>query len=203
MNQMTIITALCEQLADAHEAKGIAVRSTLQPGLDPDFIRQEAAALGLDLPNEIVELYAWRNGHGFTEPWQEGPAIFFRDTAFLSFETALAEYRQLQAFTEAVKSTLESDNVDLKKCLPISQREAMWHVVSCGKHLYGPDKQSPVVSVYHGVDLYFHSVESMLKTCIDWVSHPDWNEYDLVPEGIEMEIWRRHNPGIFPQWPHM
>jgi hypothetical protein len=193
---MAIITELCEQLADAHEAKGIAVRSTLQPGLDRNYIRTEAAALGFDLPEEIVELYQWRNGHGFVEPWQEGPAIFFRDAAFLSFEAALAEYREVQAYSEAVNSTLQEDKVDLKKCLPISQREANWHVVSCGKHLYGPDKKSPVVSVYHGVELYFYSVESMLRTCIDWVSHPDWNEFDLLMPDIEMDISRKHNPGF-------
>ncbi len=195
---MSTIVNLCEQLADAHEAKGIAVRSTLQPGLRRDDILAQTASLGFALPESIVELYAWHNGHGFTEPWHEGPALRFRDTAFLSFEVALTEYRELQSYREATDSTLSSDGIDLRTSFPIAQIQGVWLVVACGEHLYGNDKTDVVVSVYHDIELYFYSVESMLKTCLAWVSHPAWNEnaYELLPDGIERDIWQRFNPGI-------
>jgi hypothetical protein len=41
----------------------------------------------------------------------------------------------------------------------------------------------------------------MLRTNIDWVSSPYWEHLGALPNDVEMEIWRRHNPGIFADWP--
>ena len=199
---MSTIVTLCERLADAHEAKGIPVRSTLQPGLSREYVLAQTTALGFSLPDAVVEIYAWHNGHGFEEPWQQGPSLRFRDTAFLSLDVALREYRELQSFRKDTESTLSQDGVDLTKCFPIAQFQGNWLVVACGEHLHGSDKKAPIVSVYHDIELYFHSVESMLKTSFAWVSHPTWDEYGSLPEGIEMDIWRTFNPGIRPAWPY-
>jgi hypothetical protein len=45
--------------------------------------------------------------------------------------------------------------------------------------------------------MYFHSIESMLRTCIDWVSSPYRENHGVLPEDFEMAVWKRHNPGIF------
>src|SRR5687767_6825379 len=50
-----------------------------------------------------------------------------------------------------------------------------------------------------GITMYYHSIRSMLETCIAWVREPRWtkdSDLGLHPD-VEREIWGRHNPGIF------
>ena len=188
------IAILGEQLADAFEARGVPVRATLNPGLARDHVMRRAASLGIELPEDVVSLYAWRNG--VAESAAHGESMVFRDNAFISLEAAIGEYASIQKYY-GVHSTIESDRVDLKACFPIACYEGAWYVVACGGHLHGQDKQHPVISVFQGVDLFFYSVESMLRTCISWVSHPQWTPHSTLPQAVEMAIWRRHNAGIF------
>jgi hypothetical protein len=188
------IAMLGEQLADAFEAKGVAVRTSLNPGVARDYAVGRAAALGIELPDEVVDLYEWHNG--VDDSVGDGDSIVFRDNGFISIEAAIGEFAAIQKYY-GVHSTIESDQVDLKTCFPIARFEGAWYVVACGGHLHGQDMQHPVISVFQGVDLFFYSLENMLRTCISWVSHPAWKQHEGVPQGVEMEIWRKHNADIF------
>lgn len=188
------IALLGEQLADAFETKGVPIRQTLRPGASRDHVIGVAAALGIELPEEVVDLYEWHNG--VLDTVADGDSLVFRDNTFISVDAASAEYASIQKYY-GVHSSIESDRVDLKACFPIARFEGSWYVVACGGHLHGQAMQHPVISVFQGVDLFFYSVENMLRTCISWVSHPAWAQHAGVPQDVEMELWRKHNADIF------
>ncbi|BBB68978.1 hypothetical protein UNDYM_4725 [Undibacterium sp. YM2] len=193
---MPTITELCNQLADAYEAKGIAVRENLRPGLTTTEILETVAPLQIIVPDDVIELYQWRNGRIDKLDSDLDTNFCFRDNEFISLEEAVLEYQSIQEYY-GLHSTLEQDRVDLKACLPISEFQGSWDVVACGAHLFGSDKDHPVIRVFHGIRMYFYSISSMLETCIEWVSSPNWKDLDGLPDEEEMEIWRRHNPDIF------
>ena len=88
---------------------------------------------------------------------------------------------------------------DIESVFPFATYEGSWYAIVCGPHALATSSQHPIVSLFQGMDLFFHSFDAMLSTCIDWVRHPDWsveNGLGLSPD-VELEIWQRHNPGIF------
>jgi hypothetical protein len=193
---MPSITDLCNRLADAYELQGLPVRENLRPGVSREVVLKALAPLRVPVPEELLELYAWRNGHILEFDPEQHRYLSFRDGIFISVERIVEEYLKIQK-SYGVNSTLEMDRVDLRAVIPVSSFEGAWDVVACGTHLHGSNLKYPVVHVHQGISMYFHSVESMLQTCLDWVSSPYWENLSTLPEKVEMEIWRRHNPGVF------
>lgn len=64
----------------------------LEPGLTYEEIQEMVADLPFRLPQEVYELYQWRNGTCYGE---EDFARFFEYHAFLSLESALEKYEEL------------------------------------------------------------------------------------------------------------
>jgi hypothetical protein len=193
---MPSVTELCERLANAYELQGLPVRQNLRPGVSREVVLRTLAPLRIPVPEEIVELYGWRNGHVLEFDPDQHRYLSFRDGIFVSVERVVEEYSRIQK-SYGVNSTLRTDRVDLQAVIPISSFEGAWDVVACGAHLYGSNFDHPVIHVHQGISMYFHSVQTMLQTCTDWVSSPHWENLSSLPEKIEMEIWHRHNPGIF------
>jgi len=194
---MFSITELCERLADAYERKGIKVRENLRPGLAEDEIRKIVSPLQIVLPDEVIELYRWRNGSIDEFDQDLYRVLSFRDNTFISLQRGVEEYQSIQA-TYGLDSTLHRDRVDLRACFPISSFMGSWDTVACGAHLFGNQFDHPVIRVFQGVDMYFHSIKAMLNTCIGWVSNSEWKPVQGLPDNIEMSIWTRYNPGLFP-----
>lgn len=191
---MGVITDLCEQLADAYTLAGVDVRANLRPGISRAEVLEALAPLRLVVPEEVIELYGWRNGHILCDDYER--SLRFRDDPFLCIDRAVDEYADIQEYY-GIHSTLDDDRIDLKAVIPISSFEGAWDVVVCGAHLHGGHMDHPVIHVHQGVTLYYHSIEAMLRTNIDWVSSPHWEQFGSLPRDVEMAIWQRHNPGIF------
>ncbi len=191
---MASIAERCELLADAFEAKGVAVRGNLAPGLKRDEILRLVRPLNVALPEELIQLYEWKNGHVDDNGWM--PCVVFRDNVFISLERAVEQYRSIQA-TYGEDSILAADRIDVRAALPISLLHGSWDVVACGAHLFGTRYDHPVVRVFQGFEMYFHSIAAMLDTCTAWVSSPNWNTGEGLSELEEKEIWTRLNPGVF------
>jgi hypothetical protein len=195
---MPTITELCNQLADAYEAKGVAVRENLRPGLSTTEILEIVAPLNIIVPDDVIELYQWANGHIHDDDFELHRNLCFRDNNFVSLQDAVLEYKSIQEIY-GIGSTLEQDLVNLRSCLPISAFQGSWDVVACGAHLFGASMEHPVIRVFQGIDMYFHSIASMLETCIEWVSSPNWQNLKGLPAEEEMEIWKRHTPDLFQE----
>jgi hypothetical protein len=116
--------------------------------------------------------------------------------AFLGLERALAEYPLIQEHYSPGPDSIPHE-FDVRESFPIAAFMGSSLVVVCGEHSYRSPHSHPVVKVYQGLYLWFHSVEAMLRTCIAWVGHPSWRPAEDLPEDVEHELWERYNPGIF------
>lgn len=193
---MGIITDLCERLADVYALQGVDVRANLGPGISRAEVLAALAPLRLVVPEDVIELYAWRNGHLRHD---DDRTLNFRDTPLLAMNRVVEEYVMIQK-SYGMELTLQDVRVDLKATIPISTFHGAWDVVVCGAHLHGRHLDHPVIHVHQGVSLYYHSIEAMLRTSIDWVASPYFEHHSGLPDAVEMEIWERHNPGVKASW---
>lgn len=193
MDPRSKIRELLEELRTAFISRGVDVDSTLKAGLTREEVLEKTASLDFPLPEELIELYTWRNG---TE--DDSHLFRFRDNPFISLERALVEQKEL-AGCYGDASTFEADGFRLDRSFPFAAFEGSWYMLVCASHRLKSPEKHPVVNVFEGIDLYFHSLESMLRTCIDWVRDPHWTEGSGLGlhEDVETAIWNRHNPGIF------
>lgn len=181
-----------DALASAYAAKNPKTVQHLQPALSESRIRESTAWFPRPLPPEIVSLYQWRNGY---PELQDSDAIpfMFRDYTFLPLENVQREY-------ESMNDTYGRNPQDselLAAAFPFAALGGGWLVVSASKQSLMPALERPVISVFQGVSVFFYSVEKMVETCTEWLAHPKHSGYALPPK-IEMELWRKVNPGIFP-----
>ena len=185
--------AQLDALQAAFETKGHQVSASLLPALQEPELRARCSWFPEPLPEELLALYAWRGGQA-KDAWDEPFPFWFRDCAFVSPERAAQEYASMMAsygqFAD-VKGLLAS-------CFPFAAFNGGWLVLPCKRQTLDKRLERPVISVFQGIDVHFHSLQLMVDTCVDWVSHPQYDTQDAaLPEPLEMEIWRRHNPGIF------
>lgn len=194
---MRSIAQLGDALCAAYARRGVPVAANLNPGLRRENIIARLNALGLQPPEDLIALYEWRNGTR-EEYDDQGRVLRFRDNPFVSLDRGIEEIDDTLVFYRE-DSSLELDQVDLAQCFPISSFMGSIDVVACGAHLHRQASAHPVIRVFQGVSLYFHSIPAMLETCIDWVNAPEWAPFEGLPDEVEMAIWRRHNPGIFDE----
>jgi hypothetical protein len=192
------LVPLLDALRDEFRTRGLEVDRHLRPGLSRDAVVERTRELGLSVPDEIVELYGWHDGQ--SDEAEFAPDAFqFRDNAFISLERAIVERGQILEFYGGYDTDEYVPlGFDLEQCFPFATYMGSWHVVVCGPHTLASAHPHPVVNVYQGIVVFFHSIELMLRTCIDWVRHPRWSpESHLgLADDVELEIWRRHNPGL-------
>ncbi len=191
------LAALLDELVGALEVKGHHVRQHLQPGLSRSRLLEKTAALPFAFPEDLMALYMWRNGQPEAAAW-DADALCFRDNTFISVERALDAY--VRQYKEAEPwDSLDRYGVALHSCFPFAAFEGAQYVIVCGPHRLKTAEPSPIVSIFHGIDLYFYSLQSMVSTCIAWVRDPHWTKESHLGlrEDIEMKIWQEHNPGIF------
>ena len=175
----------------AYEAKGQHVTRDLLPPLSSEEVQAQCKWFPVELPEELLGLYSWRNGQLRHESEAYRP-FDFRDCAFLSLQDAKGEY-------DVMMRTYGSDPVDaplLQGCFPIAAFEQAWLVLPCREQHLDRRFKRPIISVFQGISVYFCSVESMVNTAVEWVSSPKYHEGQL-PKEEEMKIWKRNNPGVF------
>lgn len=175
----------------AVEARNPNTTAGLQPGLTDAQIRDQTLWFKPGLPRELQTLYRWRNGYRDTGA-DRTPPFWFRDYVFSPIEQAEKAY-------EGMMSTYGADPAShalLADAFPFASLGGGWLVAPTTPRSVAPGLERPILSVFQGISVFFHSIESMVETCTAWVSHPASDGFGLPPK-IEMEIWRRFNPGIF------
>lgn len=138
-----------------------------------------------------MALYGWRGGQAGV-PWEEPFPFWFRDCAFASPERAREAYELLTkswGWNPGHRRLFAA-------AFPFAEFDGAWLVLPCGDEGFAGFAR-PVVSIHEEIAVWFYSISAMVDTCADWVAQPAWSEGGL-PREIELEIWRRHNPGIFP-----
>lgn len=92
---MTVLTESLEQILSWLERNNSSFASALQPGLTYSEIQDRVEYLPFDLPEEVYELYQWRNG---TRNGKERSSSFFPAFTFNSLEQSLDHYDELMRF---------------------------------------------------------------------------------------------------------
>lgn len=97
-----------------------------------------------------------------------------------------------------------ADHDLLKNSFPFAAFNGGWLVLPCKEQKLDSRLTRPVISVMQGIDVWFYSIQLMIETCIEWVSHPAYGHSgnSSLPENEELAIWRKHNPGC-PTWMSM
>ena len=186
---------LLEKLRSAFEAKSLNVSDTLLPPLNEQELRERCQWFPGEIVPELIALYSWRGGQE-PGPWgldETDHPFWFRDCAFSSLAIAQNEYRSMMASYGQIPEFHKT----LETCFPFAAFNGGWLVLPTTPHEFDKSLMRPVVSVMQGMDVYFYSMEKMVETCVDWVSHPSYEGDGTLPENVEHEIWRKHNPGIF------
>ncbi len=187
---MASITDKLNILINSLREKGITEVDNLLPGLSRQEIEQNTSHLPFKLPEEIYELYQWRNGcdHNFA------PSLF-RDQKLLTLDDALKEYEYLIEgyIYESDEDDIDIYQVDLKSCFPFAGFDGSIYTISCGKQYFTDKSKLPIISVFEGIDLYFYTFDSMLDTCIEWVQHPSYRKY-YAPLN-QTEAWEKNQYG--------
>ena len=184
--------AALERLRQAFESRGLRVSGSLLPPLDEASLRERCAWFPGDLTPELVALYGWRGGQA-RDPWNEEFPFWFRDCSFAALDRARADYRSLMATYGASPAHRDL----LPHCFPFASFNGGWLVLPTGRHPFEGELARPVVSVLEGLDVHYVSLQAMVDTCVDWVSHPSYGPVGGLPPEPEMAIWRKHNPGLF------
>jgi len=128
---------------------------------------------------ELYRVYEWHDGS------PEGPLIF-RDHRLSPLEEGIRNIALLRRYEEP-------------PAFPFADFEGSFLLVPIAGYGAHASLERPVIHLHESRDVYFYSVPLMLDTAIDWI-----REGVLAPGGEhvpderkELEIWRRHNPGVF------
>ncbi len=183
---------LLDALLSAYENKGMRVGDTLLPAVTESNLIKQCQWFPGDLTPELVSLYAWRGGQE-KDAWNTEFPFWFRDNSFCSIQRAKSEYHSLM---QTYGSILWGEKW-LKYAFPIAAFNGGWYVIPTRGQPFSQALKTPIISVMEGIDIFFYSIETMVHTCLDWVRHEDYGHKQALPAEVEMEIWRKHNPGIF------
>ncbi|MEM8529182.1 MAG: hypothetical protein AAGG68_31410 [Bacteroidota bacterium] len=181
-----------ERLLNAFETKGINVKNSLLPGLSEQEIREQCAWFPGNIPEEIIALYEWRGGQ---DESLGDDRFVFRDNKFCSLKKAEAEYQSMMQFYGIIDESTGQET--LKYSFPIASFDGAFYVIPTKSHSFDSALEKPIISVFQGFDIFYYSLEKMVETCVEWVQHENYEVTGLYPEEVELEIWQKHNPGIF------
>jgi len=181
---------LLESLRLAFERKAHHVSASLLPPLPESSLRASCRWFPEELPPELVSLYSWRGGQA-NGAWDEEFPFLFRDCGFSSPEVAAESYKSMME----TYGSFPGDHDLLKRSFPFAEFNGGWLVMPVLEFGFRGFHR-PVVSVHQDVAVWFHTITSVVKTCVEWVSDPG-REQEGLQEADEMRIWKKHNPGIF------
>lgn len=181
-----------EALRLAFEKKQHSVTKSLLPPIPEGELRARCAWFPTALPDEIVALYGWRGGQA-NDPWGEEFPFWFRDCGFCSPTRAAHEYHSMM---ESYGTNPDCHDL-LKYSFPFAAFNGGWLVLPCRTQSLDIRLARPVITVHLDISIHYHCIETMLATCVAWVSSPAYRPGHSLPEDIERRIWHQHNPQVF------
>lgn len=101
------------------------------PGLSREEIVTKLRPLNIPIPEDLIQLYSWRNGQVENADW-ELDSLRFRDTTFINLDAAVKQYDDFRtAYGEGC--TFENTGFDMDLAIPKystrTQRGMLWSVV--------------------------------------------------------------------------
>ncbi|MEL7246391.1 MAG: SMI1/KNR4 family protein [Cyanobacteria bacterium J06573_2] len=171
---MSILTDSLNQIMQWLEENRPDYAASFLPGLSDEEIQKKLANVELELPEEIYELYRWRNG---VEDGEDLKSIAYPSMAFMSLDEAikyhlgiveidilehedlpnifeLLDANQVKIYSDTHLFPFLRSNCDF--CAVLLSREQQQH--------------SPIIDIAHDLDLYFgyRSLTKMMKTLAEY-----------------------------------
>ena len=190
-----VLLPLLEELRQSYEAIGERVTATLEAPISPTELVSSCRWFPGTLPEELLALYSWRGGQNVEKDAAAAP-FWFRDVIFSTPKRAEDEYKSMMS-SYGQMLPASTIGVELKYCFPFAAFNGGWYVFPCNGQAIDHVHPRAIISVFEGIDVYFHSFEMMLRTCIDWVKDPSYRKLSNDSGDIEMKIWQKYNPGVF------
>lgn len=183
------LTQSLEKLVHVLEKKGIPMRQRLQPGLTKADVQAALAPLGLTPPEELYELYEWRDG---VADWDTPSPMLFGETHFLPLKDAIAEYQDFRQYF--VGEDFEDLSIDLDKCFPFAFFMGYRSTIYCDPTLV-LGFQHPVIGIYHDFAVSFENIERMAQTATEWFVAGVYDK-NPVDDELKWAIRQKLNPRI-------
>lgn len=182
---------------------------TLLPGLTEPEIEQATTDLPFYMPDDLCELYQWRNGNAMSVDYG---ASFLPAYVLNPLEVAVKRYQQEVNF--------QGWEMWDQRWLPLFQYECDYFFAEVGKPVQSPSKIREFFREDPSYNLVYHSLTSMMQTIAEcyetgayWIESKDRSRYDpetgeiqtFVVEQVErdhdsaLEIHRNYNPDIKPR----
>jgi HEAT repeat protein len=189
------LTQALEQILSHWQAKAPTVAQSLQSGLTRNQIETQLQTLPFRLPEEVYQLYQWRNGsedrRGLAHQVE-----FMPQYVMLSLEEAIAEYKAIQEML--LFDFEDEEEVEESKTFwfPLFARDSDYYVIQGD---FESKATAPIFDFSEvGLELRFNCLTDMMLAIaecfetgsysIDDYSYLDWD--DLGAD----QIWFKHQP---------
>ena len=114
----------------------------LQPGLSAEEIQKQISEFSLQLPEEVYELYRWRNGVNHSNEFGANSDFLTNGLSFLSLEEALQTYQRIDDYRQLV---IAIDKNACRSWFPLFGSDGSYLIVFGD---VAPQEASPVFDLY-------------------------------------------------------
>ncbi|MDY6901098.1 MAG: hypothetical protein SWZ49_23905 [Cyanobacteriota bacterium] len=204
---MSVLTDSLNRIMQWLEENRPDYAASFLPGLSDAEIREKLTNVELELPEEIYELYRWRNG---VEDGEDLKSIAYPSMAFMSLDEAIKyhldivdnidiqEHEDFESIFELLDAN-QVNNCSDKYLFPFLRANCCFCAVLLGKD---KQKHSPIIDISDALDLemIFLSLTSMMQTLAKYFetgayylgedNFLDWDEEKIEP------IFQKYNPGL-------
>lgn len=190
---MLLQTVLERLVTTIDTVEKLPIRPYLLPGIPRSTVDFALQPLGIQAPEELYQLYEWRNGFNEDDSDPETPWLFL-DYQFLGLNEAVELYLRI---IEVMKSIREShpeisEPWYEKDLFPFASFQNQYCFLYCGEQqLFG--LQHPVIGWYSVPFVQFETIASAAQTCIEWYQAGLFGTDNIdLKENIRM----RNNPRL-------
>lgn len=187
-----------DKLLHTMRVLGFPVDNEFNPGLLREEISAKTKHLPFVVPEELYQLYTWRNGTR-----SDTDLFMFRDHFFISLEQALEEYENVVKYYEVYNA------------LPFASFEGSCLVLPSAAYRIDIEQWSglpknvrlerPVISVFQSINVFAYSFSILLDLATDWFEQGVMEKNDepfdrtkyIYRMDLEHRLWEKHNPGIW------
>ena len=206
MEKLTNLTDSLNRIMEWLEENRPDYAASFLPGLSDEEIREKLANVELELPEEIYELYRWRNG---VEGGEDLKSVIYPSMEFMPLDEAIEYYLgivdieiQEHEDFQSIFELLDANQVNIYSdthLFPFLRSNCV-----CCAVLLSREKQqhSPIIDISDELDLkmIFRSLTLMMQTLTEYFetgayylgkdNFLDWDKEKMLP------IFQKYNPGL-------
>ncbi|MBV6627982.1 MAG: hypothetical protein KI793_34540 [Rivularia sp. (in: Bacteria)] len=204
---MSVLTDSLNRIMQWLEGNRPDYAASFLPGLSNEEIREKLASVELELPEEIHELYRWRNG---VEDGEDLKSIAYPSMAFMPLDEAIkyhldiidnVDIQEHEDF-QAIFELLDAKQIDIYNSthlFPFIHSNCCFCAVLLSRE---QQKHSPIIDISDALDLemIFRNLTTMMQTLAKYFetgayylsddNFLDWDEEKMEP------IFHKYNPGL-------